>query len=639
MTPERFRQIEELYHAARDGTPEDRAALLAQADPELRREVESLFAQRTGAEFLERPAIQVPESLENTTPTSVAVGTCLGPYRIEGKLGAGGMGEVFRATDTRLHRAVAIKVLPHDKVADPDRRRRFVQEARAASALNHANIVTVYDIASENGIDYLVMEYLPGKSLDKMISSNGLPLDEVIDYASQMASALAVAHAAGIVHRDIKPANMIVTGEGQLKVLDFGLAKLAERASVPESETRTEVPALTETGMVMGTAAYMSPEQARGEAVDARTDLFSMGAVLYEMATGRRAFRRALDWTRPLADPLPMELRPIVLKLLEPERELRYQTAAEVRADLQRLKRDTDSAKASVPTGAVKRRSVIVVAGGAALLAMIAIAGWYFVARKRPVTVPSEYVQITDFSDSASAPALSRDGRMVTFLRGGNPFLSTEQVYVKLLPDGQSTQVTNDPHEKYNPVFTPDGSRVAYTAIDRQENSWDTWTVPVTGGPATRLMRNAAGLSWIGSGRLLFSEVMKGTSGHMGIVTSQESRAEERQIYFPEYVRAMAHYSYLSPDEKSILTVEMDPAWLPCRPCRWKKHPRGGRSALRAHVPRLHGLRTENGCTSMRRRTEQITYGGNGFPTELPSRSPWGQAKSKAWRLPRTGNR
>jgi hypothetical protein len=193
------------------------------------------------------------------------------------------------------------------------------------------------------------------------------------------------------------------------------------------------------------------------------------------------------------------------------------------------------------------------------------IAVWYFGVHKRPVTSPSEYVQLTDFSDSAAAPALSPDGRMVTFFQSGSPFLSSGQIYVKVLPDGQSTQITNDPNQKYNPVFTPDGTRVAYTATNH--GSWDTWIVPVTGGSPTRLMKNAAGLTWIGDGRVLFSEVMAGTLAHMGIVTSQESRAGERAIYFPDHERAMAHYSHLSPDRKSILAVEMDGtgSWLPCR--------------------------------------------------------------------------
>ena len=204
------------------------------------------------------------------------------------------MGQVFRARDTRLGRIVAIKVLPHDRVTDPERKRRFLQEARAASALNHPNIVTLHDIASDNGIDYLVMEYVEGKSLDKKIPSKGLPLAEALDYAAQIASALAAAHAAGIVHRDIKPGNAVVTSEGQVKVLDFGLAKLMERpAPGPDGETQTQGSGPTEAGTVMGTVAYMSPEQASARPLDHRTDIFSLGVVLYEMIAGKRPFRGA----------------------------------------------------------------------------------------------------------------------------------------------------------------------------------------------------------------------------------------------------------------------------------------------------------------------------------------------------------
>jgi serine/threonine protein kinase len=261
------------------------------------------------------------------------------------------MGEVLLATDTRLHRTVAIKILPRDKVADPERKRRFILEARAASALNHPNIITLHDIANDGGVDYLVMEYAPGQPLSERIAAQGLPLSEAIEYAIQIANALSAAHEAGIVHRDIKPGNVVVTPQGQVKILDFGLAKLSERQSNSQNETRTEELPLTETGVVMGTIAYMSPEQARGDAVDARSDLFSFGAMLYEMVTGRRAFLQRLDWTTPPADYVPAGLRPIVVKLLKVDRDLRYQTAADAAADLKRL-------KASEATPSWKRWSV-----------------------------------------------------------------------------------------------------------------------------------------------------------------------------------------------------------------------------------------------------------------------------------------
>jgi serine/threonine protein kinase len=281
MAPERWRQIETLYEKARAvRDPEKRAGVLAAADPDLRREVETLL-------------IQEETTATQTILAGVGAGALaqLGPYKIDGKLGEGGMGEVFRATDTRLHRTVALKILPRDKVADAERKKRFLQEARAASALNHPNIVTVYDIASDAGVDYLVMEFVPGKSLDKRITQKGLPLTEALNYAQQIASGLAAAHAAGIVHRDMKPGNVMVTSEAQVKILDFGLAKLMERAPSAEGEIQTEEAALTEAGTVMGTVAYMSPEQASAKPVDNRTDIFSLGVMLHEMLAGARPFR------------------------------------------------------------------------------------------------------------------------------------------------------------------------------------------------------------------------------------------------------------------------------------------------------------------------------------------------------------
>lgn len=228
------------------------------------------------------------------------IGQALLHYRITEKIGEGGMGAVYKAIDTHLDRPVAIKVLPPDRVADPEHKQRFVQEAKAASALRHPNIVVIHDIASDRGRDFMVMEFVEGKSLDLLIGRKGLRLNEALGYAVQIADGLARAHAANIVHRDLKPTNVMVTDEGLVKILDFGLAKLMEE--VPEEAAaaaggptltigRDEKPR-TEEGFVLGTAAYMSPEQAEGKKVDARSDIFSFGAVLYEMLTGRRAFDR-----------------------------------------------------------------------------------------------------------------------------------------------------------------------------------------------------------------------------------------------------------------------------------------------------------------------------------------------------------
>ena len=219
------------------------------------------------------------------------IGQTISHYKILDKLGEGGMGLVYKARDTHLDRFVAIKVLPPEKVADPDRKKRFVQEAKAASALNHPNIITIHDIDQSEGIDFIAMEYVDGRTLDELIGRKGMKLSEVLKISIQMADALAAAHEAGIVHRDLKPGNVMVMGKGQVKVLDFGLAKLTEKILTGEVEaTLTENPA-TEEGKIVGTVAYMSPEQAEGKKLDARSDIFSFGSVLYEMVTGRRAFQ------------------------------------------------------------------------------------------------------------------------------------------------------------------------------------------------------------------------------------------------------------------------------------------------------------------------------------------------------------
>jgi len=522
----------------------------------------------------EQPAVQ------NPTESMLVAGLAVGPYQIEGPLGKGGMGQVYRARDTRLGRPVALKFLSDAMVANEAVLERFRREAQTISTLNHPNVCTVYDIGEQAGRPYLVMELLEGQTLRERIAAGPVSNEQLLAIMIPVLEALEAAHAAGIVHRDIKPANIFLTRQGAVKILDFGLARAAGAAAAPASSLAES---LTAPGTTVGTISYMSPEQARGRDVDARSDLFACGVVLYEMATGTLPFagegwaaiiNAVLNLTpRPARevkrDLLP-EIERAIDRALEKDPQARYQSAADMRAELFRARRLLESQSAPVvhpPARPRSRKGLALTLAGAAALLIMGVAGWYFGGRARPVTSPSEWVQLTDFSDSAAAPALSPDGRMVAFFRSGESFLSIGQIYVKLLPGGQSTQLTNDPSPKYGPVFTPDGSRVAYTAIDRDKGSWDTWTVPVMGGSPTRLMKNAAGLTWIGDGRILFSEIQSGTLLHMGIVTSGESRVDERRIYFPDHVRAMAHYSLISPDRKSLLVVEMDgtTAWLPCR--------------------------------------------------------------------------
>ena len=305
MTPERFRQIEELYHAAREATAGERATMLAQADPELRREVESLLVERFDCDFIDRPAIQnASQLLEDPTVAELSAGAILGPYRIESKLGEGGMGQVFRAVDTRLGRSVAIKIT-HEQFSS-----RFEREARVISSLNHPNICTVHDV----GPNYLVMELVEGETLADRLKEGPMPIEMVGLYGTQIAAALADAHEKGIVHRDLKPGNIMIA-KSRVKVLDFGLAKSGHDES------------LTASHMVMGTPAYMSPEQRQGEPADARSDIYSFGCVLYAMLTGARmgSVRRRIPSAR---------MEKIVSRCLEEDPARRWQSAAELEREL-----------------------------------------------------------------------------------------------------------------------------------------------------------------------------------------------------------------------------------------------------------------------------------------------------------------
>ncbi len=353
-------------------------------------------------------------------------GEKLGPYEILAPIGAGGMGEVFRAKDTRLRRTVAIKILPGDKMAAFQCRARFLQEARAASALNHPNIVTLHDIASDRGVDYLVMEFVPGKSLDKIITSKGLPVTEAVAYARQIASALAAAHDAGIVHRDIKPANVIVSSESQLKVLDFGLAKLLERACGPDGETETQELALTENGTVMGTVAYMSPEQARGQPVDHRTDVFSLGVMLYEMLAGHRPFpgkshvemmHAIINAPAPPLPTQPAELEEILSKALAKDPAERYQHAGDLALDLRRFQQRPVGARHAAPAlGQVRRSTWIAIAG---LLLVMPVAWWAGRTTAAPIDNPlagAKFTRLTDFPGDETSASISPDGKFVTFV-------------------------------------------------------------------------------------------------------------------------------------------------------------------------------------------------------------------------------
>jgi eukaryotic-like serine/threonine-protein kinase len=538
MTPERFQQIEELYHAARERTAEERAALLAQVDPEVRREVESLLAQRTGGGFLDRPAIEIaPQLLGDSTLTGLTIGASLGPYRIESKLGEGGMGEVFRAVDTRLGRAVAIKTTREQFSA------RFEREARAISSLNHPNICTLYDV----GPNYLVMELVEGETIAARLKSGPLPVGTALQYASQILAALVEAHEKGIIHLDLKPGNIMIAKSG-IKVLDFGLAKSGQDETVTASH------------MVMGTPAYMAPEQREGRPADVRSDIYSFGCVLYEMLTG----------ARPTFQPrrIPVrELERIVGRCLEENPARRWQSAAELERELAAVPDSPSSGKRNAMV--LTPRPWVYLGAGLGVLLLLAMGGYEWFHEKgspSPVVSQGDWVQLTDFADSAVSPALSPDGRILAFIRGGSTFYGKGEIYAKLLPNGEPVQLTHDSSMKMSPQFSSDGSNIAYTTLDwsAAQGEWSTWIIPALGGEPRLMLPNAEGLTWIDASHLLFSEIKSGL--HMALVTSTETREQSRDVYAPQSDRGMVHRSALSPDHKWVLIVEMDNGgWLPCR--------------------------------------------------------------------------
>jgi eukaryotic-like serine/threonine-protein kinase len=370
-------------------------------------------------------------------------GTKLGPYEIQSPLGTGGMGEVYRARDTRLDRTVAVKILPSHLSDKPEAKQRFEREARAISSLNHPNICTLYDVGQQDGVDFLVMEFLEGETLADRLMKGPLPPEQVLKYGVEICEGLEKAHHRGIVHRDLKPGNIFLTAHGECKVLDFGLAMLGgEATSSPEAPTVMSPTALTSPGSPVGTMAYMSPEQARGEPLDQRTDIFSLGAVLYEMATGKMAFRgktsamvfkAILDETPPapsrLNPALPEQLDEIVGKALEKDRDLRYQSAADLRTDLRRLKRDSESGRSAAATRTgtepraaisfqktgLKWRRTLLFAGMLAALIMALALRWYG-GRDRGRQIESRrQITANSVDDPVFRAAVSPDGKYLAY--------------------------------------------------------------------------------------------------------------------------------------------------------------------------------------------------------------------------------
>jgi serine/threonine protein kinase len=441
------------------------------------------------------------------------IGQTISHYRVIEKLGGGGMGVVYKAEDLKLGRFVALKFLPDDVAKDSQALARFQREAKAASALNHPNICTIYEIDDEGGQAFIAMEYLEGVTLKHKISGTPLEIEAVLDLGIQIADALDAAHAKGIIHRDIKPANIFVSGRGQAKVLDFGLAKVTAKpeSAGMSSPTLDEPEHLTSPGSAVGTVAYMSPEQARGEDLDTRTDLFSFGLVLYEMVTGRPAFsggtsavifdailHKAPVSPLRLNPELPPELDRIINKALEKDPELRYQSGAELRGDLKRSKRDSGSGRSSAAwtsaaelpaglsaSGTAKiattpvpssRNKYIAAAAIVALIVVGAVAAYYF---RNSSAGPTRVTQISHWNKPMNSAVLSPDGHTLAFT---SPVAGFDQVFVMLASGGDPLQLTNDSISKFVEAFSPDGTQIYYSNDFTEDESF---AVPTLGGAST----------------------------------------------------------------------------------------------------------------------------------------------------------
>jgi eukaryotic-like serine/threonine-protein kinase len=502
MSPERWRQVEELYHAVLDRTPGERVLLLEKADPELRREVESLLAQPSG--MLDRPAWE-------TSAGTLSVGSSVGPYRIEGRIGAGGMGEVWKARDTRLNRTVAIKT------SSARFSERFAREALAVAALNHPNVCHLYDV----GADYLVMEYIEGAPL-----KGPLPVPLALKYAEQISDALDAAHRRGIVHRDLKPGNILVSKQG-IKLLDFGLAQMK---SGPDDPTMAQ---MTQTGAVMGTPAYMAPEQWEGKPADARSDIYSFGCVIYEMLTGRRALPERVAVAPPLED--------ILRTCLEKDPDERWQSARELKHGLRWAA--VASSEDAKPERAVGAKAGWIAAGVFAV-ALAAVSFLHF--REAPPleqTVRAAIALPEGMAQSFHDFAISPDGRNLVISATVN---GKVQLWLRPM-NGIQAQPIPLTEDARNPFWSPDSRFIGFFADGKLKK------ISANGGPVQTLcdVPSSRGGSWSRDNVIVFSPANSGISIQRvpaaGGVPVDVTRTKGNQRY-PVFLPDGRHFLYLKRD-------------------------------------------------------------------------------------------
>jgi serine/threonine protein kinase len=531
---------------------------------------------KDGADHL-LPKLSIQEQSGNpVTARGPMISPNISHYRILRKLGEGGMGEVYLAEDTHLERQVALKVLPSDVAEDEDRVRRFVLEAKAASALNHPNILTVYEIGHYENSQYIATELINGETLRDRMKSAPLSLRESLDVAMQVASALNAAHCAGIIHRDIKPENIMIRPDGLVKVLDFGLAKLlAPVAGAADSEAETLARGLTRPGIIMGTLHYMSPEQVRGQPLDARSDIFSLGAVLYEMLTHTGPFSKptrsdviaAILTETPPLDDLPPRLQSIAAKSLQKDRQRRYQTSNEMLLDLKSLNRELElndepgrvlsqtkeAAAYTTSTLTVRRFSLLHALTILLMVGLALSAVWWFTFRRSALSPASlKTAEVTTWRSAPgevySVGSFSPDGARVAFVTnaGGSPNIYVKQTAANAPP----LQTTKDEFNNDQPIWSPDGEEIAY--FSTRGNQHGLWRVPYFGGAPSLLRTVIAGDTkpryWSKSGVLYYEE-------KHNLFSLDLKSGQAAQLTSFDSAQTTAYSLAISPDEKQIVYI------------------------------------------------------------------------------------
>ena len=545
MTPERWEKVRKLLDGALGREPHERSEYLNQAcanDSQLRSQVESLIASS------EESGVAIPSNLIATRRLSP--GTMLGRFEIVSLLGVGGMGEVYRARDTQLKREVAIKVLPADLSTNRDRLSRFEQEARATAALNHPNILAIYELGRHQDQPYIVSELLEGHTLREALQRD-LPLPRAIDYGLQIAQGVAAAHDKGIIHRDLKPENIFVTKVGQIKVLDFGLAKLRSVGFDHETLTSPD----TDAGVVLGTLAYMSPEQVRGQALDQRSDMFSLGTILYEILTRTRAFPGDTpadvvgailhDEPKPLCEivpSIPWELQRVITRCLQKNPERRLRSMADLAVALQDLKEESDSGTiVTHPSFRPKKRGrILVVWTSLAVVVALSVATGIWLSGRRPQQTTFTVVPITTYPGVETTPSLSPDGNQVAFSWNG-PTLRKFHIYVKAIGPGPPLRLTNTAADDTAPAWSPDAGSIAFLR-GLSAGHYRIILIPALGGPErtlTDILVPEMGwlpgpfLSWMPDSHSLVFLDKLAEGGPSALFALDIQSGEKRQLTFP----------------------------------------------------------------------------------------------------------